>query len=68
MLVNRARLIGALSAALIAGSGLIVTTPASAAPTLGYACVVDTPDQSVFPQMQPIQVCASFDKSVYASG
>ncbi|HJP74178.1 MAG TPA: hypothetical protein VJ914_07915 [Pseudonocardiaceae bacterium] len=68
MLVNRARLIGALSAAVIAASGLILATPASASSTPGYACVVDTPPQGANPQIQPIQVCASFDKSNYASG
>ena len=68
MLVNRARLIGALSAATIPGSCLILTTPAAASSTPGYDCVVDTPPQGANPQVQPIQVCASFDKSNYASG
>lgn len=68
MLANRARLVGALSAAGIAASGLILVTPASASSTPGYACVVDTLPQGANPQVQPIQVCASFDKSNYASG
>ena len=68
MLVNRARLVGALSAASIAAVGLIIATPASADPTPGYACVVDTPPAGANPQVQPIQVCASFDKASYGSG
>ncbi len=68
MLANRPRLAGALSAALIVGSSLALAIPASADPTPGYDCVVDTPDQGANPQFQPIQVCASFDKAHYSSG
>jgi hypothetical protein len=68
VLVNRARLVGALSAASIAVAGLIIATPASADPVPGYDCVVDTPNPGANPQIQPIQVCASFDKASYGSG
>ena len=68
MLVSRARLVGALTAGSIAAAGLVIAAPASADPTPGYGCVIDTPPAGANPQVQPIQVCASFDKANYGSG
>ncbi|HEV3358153.1 MAG TPA: SdrD B-like domain-containing protein [Pseudonocardiaceae bacterium] len=68
MLIIRPRLGGALSAAFILSSSLVLAIPASADATPGYDCVVDTPYQGANPQLQPIQVCASFDKANYSSG
>jgi hypothetical protein len=65
--VPRARALGVLVAGCALGAAALVT-PATADTTPGYDCVVDTPNASEPATVQPLQVCASFDKVGYESG
>ncbi|HEX4224444.1 MAG TPA: SpaA isopeptide-forming pilin-related protein [Pseudonocardiaceae bacterium] len=68
MLAHRTRLTGALAAACLIGGVVAVAAPAAADPISGYECVVDTPTQGANPALQPLRVCASFDRAKYAAG
>ena len=68
MFTAHARRSGALLAACLLGSTLLTAPPAAADTPTPYNCVVETPYSGSPASFQPLQVCASFDKSGYQSG
>lgn len=65
MLSVRARRLGVLAVAAVAGAVLAVPAAADTPPS--SECVVDTPGAGAPAGDQPLKVCASFDKSAYRS-
>lgn len=68
MVASKARSFGVLIAGCALGAAALSATPAAADTTPGYGCVVETAAGSEPATLQPLQVCASFDKSSYLSG